>query len=223
MNLNDAVHSFRIPIAIILGYAELLAKGEVPDEATRQAYIEKIYEQGQLLDVRLSRLSDAAELSGGRLRIARTPIDVQKMLLSTCGGMEQFIESTGSRIRVESGEEPIVAEIDAVQVIKVLHNLTENAVKYMGRPGEIVITASKAGRDLLIVFRDNGRGMPAEDVSHIFEQEWQGENRVGGSGFGLYHARLVMEAHGGGIFARGGEGRGLAIYMRFPNAVQGRV
>jgi K+-sensing histidine kinase KdpD len=121
------------------------------------------------------------------------------------------------RIRVESEENKIKAELDAVQWMKMFYNLVDNTLKYKGRDTDIWITiSSDRNGSLLIIFRDGGMGLPEGEMEHIFEANYRGSNSNEGQGFGLHHAKHVVEAHGGAISAKGGVGKGLGIYIRVP-------
>jgi signal transduction histidine kinase len=86
----------------------------------------------------------------------------------------------------------------------------------MGRAGEINITVSRSDGQALIVFKDDGKGVDAKELEHIFELNYQGSNRVSGFGLGLHLAKLSVEAHKGEIFAKSGKDKGMGIYICLP-------
>ncbi|MDR3363773.1 MAG: HAMP domain-containing histidine kinase [Clostridiales Family XIII bacterium] len=215
--ISDITHSLRMPLAVVIGYAELLQKGRPRDgDAQTDEYIAKILEHARFMNERLSNLVSVARLDFDEGSIVRIPVDVVALIRNVAKDMDSVVKSKGSRIRIESDCESIIATIDAFQFLKVLYNLTDNALKHTKRASDIRITVSCSEGRMLIVFRDEGMGLPKEEMERIFESGYQGSNSGGGSGYGLHHARMVAEAHGGEIFAKGAPGKGLGIYIRIP-------
>ena len=105
---------------------------------------------------------------------------------------------------------------DAYLLNRVLFNLLENALKYMGRPGVITIRIRRQGDSVSLLVQDDGMGLPSEETAHIFEPNYQGSNHVGGQGYGLYLVRRAIEGHGGTVSAQSAPGRGLGISMTLP-------
>jgi signal transduction histidine kinase len=215
--LNDLTHSLRMPLSVIIGYAELLEQDRVSDETQRKRYIGKIYDRAKYMNNMLSDFVADTGFNLGDGNITRTSIDIVALMRNVAEDMKPFLEAQGVRIRVESEEKQIVAELDAVQWMKIFYNLVDNTLKYKGRDTDIWVTVSRDNEDwLLIIFRDRGMGLPEDEIEHIFEVNYRGSNSSEGQGFGLHHAKHVVEAHGGAISAKGGVGKGLGIYMRVP-------
>ena len=105
---------------------------------------------------------------------------------------------------------------DTYLLSRVLFNLLENALKYMGRPGAITIRVLKLESNASILVQDDGLGLPAEETAHIFEPNYQGSNHVGGQGYGLYLVRRAIEGHGGTVSAQSAPGRGMGISITLP-------
>jgi signal transduction histidine kinase len=120
-------------------------------------------------------------------------------------------------ISVKEPEETVIIEADATQLTKVFYNVIENSMKYMGRSGEIKITISRSGGDVLIVFSDNGKGLNEEELNKIFDLSYQGSNSKQGSGMGLHLAKLSVSAHGGEIYAKSSVNQGMKIFICLPN------
>jgi K+-sensing histidine kinase KdpD len=215
--ISDITHSLRMPLAIVIGYAELLQKEPFVDgNPQADEYIAKILEHARFMNERLSNLVSVARLDFDADSVVRMPVDIVALIRNMAKDMDSIVKDRNIRIRIESDQESIIVTIDAFQFLKVLHNLTDNALRHTKRASDIRITVSYSETWLLIVFRDEGMGLPKEELAHIFESGYQGSNSEGGSGYGLYHARMVVEAHGGEIFAKGAPGKGLGIYIRIP-------
>jgi signal transduction histidine kinase len=158
----------------------------------------------------------------GEDNIIRTRVDIVELIHSIAEDLKPVAEAEGVRIRVESDAKKIEAELDAVQWMKMFYNLVDNTLKYKGRKTDIWVTVSSDEDGwLLVVFRDGGVGLPEVEMEHIFESDYRGSNSSEGHGFGLHHAKHVVEAHGGEISAKGGVGKGLGIYIRVPISSSG--
>ena len=95
----------------------------------------------------------------------------------------------------------------------------ENAVKYSGRSVEITATASGIDGYVEIAVSDNGSGISAGDIRHIFKRFYRGKASAGeqpGMGLGLAYVRLLVDAHGGEITVKSVEGEGTCFTIRLP-------
>lgn len=105
---------------------------------------------------------------------------------------------------------------------RVLTNLVANAIHYTPASGRIMVHASVGERMLTVSVEDNGRGIPADDLSRLFARFAQGtrKHRTTGTGLGLYLSRQIIEAHGGRIWADSEEGRGSIFSFEVLKAVE---
>jgi two-component system OmpR family sensor kinase len=211
--IGDVTHSLRMPIAVISGYAELLVKGLVTDEETKQLYLKKILEHAKYADERLSNLLQAAgiEFSG---TIRRHPVNLVALVSKIAADLSPVLTASDIRIRHIMAEKNIIVNIDDFLFLKVFHNILDNAMKHMGRPGTITITVSRGEGDILMIFRDDGLGADTETVQSLLSGD-----RVfseSGGGFGLYHARNVIAAHGGRLEVKSIRCDGFGGYITLP-------
>ena len=111
-------------------------------------------------------------------------------------------------------------DIDAKRIRQVLDNLIDNAIKYSGEESEVVVSARRAGQELLISVVDLGRGIPAEDLERVFDRMYRIEQRlapeVGGVGLGLAICKGLVEAHGGRIWVESELGKGSTFCFTLP-------
>ena len=119
--------------------------------------------------------------------------------------------------------------MDRDKVKQVLFNLLINAAKYSPRGGEIALVVEEAaelpadhpqGRFLLVTVRDQGIGIPPEDLPRIWERFYRVDNtntrRIGGTGLGLAITRALVELHGGRIWVESTAGKGSAFFFTLP-------
>lgn len=113
-----------------------------------------------------------------------------------------------------SGNCPLMA--DRSHLYGALGNLIDNAIKYSGEEVEIVLSAYKEKRKVIIKVTDNGWGIPGEKQERIFESGYRGNSVPGGSGIGLHYTQMVAEAHRGTIRVESVEGKGSVFIMELP-------
>lgn len=168
---------------------------------------------GELLD--MSRIEDGRALDLD-LRSAELVSLVREEVAA------QQLRSERHAIRIEAEPSELIGEWDAARITRVIANLLSNAVKYSPAGGPITVTVASEGIDWAVVrVRDEGVGIPAADLPHIFERYQRGANvagRIAGTGIGLAGARQIVELHGGTIAVESVEGQGSDFTVRLPRA-----
>jgi signal transduction histidine kinase len=112
----------------------------------------------------------------------------------------------------------VIGDWDGPRLRRVLDNLLSNAIKYSPAGGEVVVTLAADGDSAVLRVRDQGLGIPAEDLPHIFERFRRARNaaEIVGTGLGLSGARQLVEQHGGTIQVESQEGAGSTFTVRLP-------
>lgn len=210
-------HSLRMPVAIIQGYAELLVSGVIKDTEVAVEYLEKINQRSQYMTEAISRQFSVAD-SINSSKLTYSQLDLISLVGQAASDMQAAAEEQGVRIQVISPEQHIFMQGDAYLLSRVLYNLLENALKYMGRPGVITIRVLLQGDDVSLLVQDDGLGLSPEETAHIFEPNYQGSNHTVGQGYGLHLVRCAIESHGGTVSAQSALGRGMGIFMTLPRS-----
>jgi len=240
-------HELRTPLSVIMGYVETLVDDhrEIPED-TREEFLLKVQRHAQRLNslledlLSLSRLESEASGAGGAGAV-RERVDMGKLI---AGVVEDYrgrpvvlagrfclrAELTGmSEGEAARGHASLLVLGDALQLTRVLENLIDNALKYTPRGSAICVSVRRLARtvgagegvgDVEICVRDNGPGIPPEDLPHIFERFYRvdkGRSRAqGGTGLGLSIVKHIVQLHGGRVRAESRLGEGTAIYFTLP-------
>ena len=158
----------------------------------------------------------AAVLAAFRLK--EEVVDVGQLALEVKAAMEAKHPDRSFVHSIPAG--PLVAKVDARRIEQVLRNLLDNAVKYSPGGGAITIQGRKAGGQIFLQVRDEGIGIPADELERIFERFYRVDNsvtqRVGGTGLGLAVCRGIVEMHGGQIWANSSPGAGSTFTLTLP-------
>lgn len=151
-------------------------------------------------------------------------LDLVSVAVSVVAQMEDACRRAGIRLRLSCANETFPYLADERYIRLILHHIIDNAVKFVQRRGSLVITLSQLGNNIFWAFKDDGRGLPQEEVDHIFDLNFQGSNRIGGNGMGLAQVKAVVSHYGGTVYARSTDGMG--IYIQLPlsrKAADGRA
>jgi signal transduction histidine kinase len=221
--LASASHDLRGPLSAIRGYAALarrrLAAGETERVVDALGHIEAGVKR---LTAALNELLDLAQLQAGqRLALDCAPTDLVQLVRRLVADQEVAAEQCS--IRVLSDVAELTGSWDAARLERALGNLVGNAVKYSPPGAEVRVVVSRRddarGAWAVAQIQDQGIGIPATDLPHIFERFHRATNtsgRVPGTGLGLAGARDIVEQHGGEITVQSEEGHGSAFTVRLP-------
>ncbi|MBR3993387.1 MAG: HAMP domain-containing histidine kinase, partial [Anaerotignum sp.] len=149
------------------------------------------------------------------------PKDVVEMDLiaaakDAMASLQAFAEKQNIKLHLSTTCETLMMKADPDSIRILFRNIIDNSIKYMGRPGHMIITISLLGDDIFLILKDTGNGLSEEETTHVFELNFQGSNRVSGNGLGLTQTKMIVEAFGGTIYAKSSPGNGMAIYIQLP-------
>ena len=213
-------HDLRTPLTSVQGYLKGLRDGVANTEEKKARYLDIAYRKAHDMDRLLQRLFDFSRLETGSLPLSPVRTDLGEFAREYARGAAGELAEKGGRFVLRGAPAPHPVRMDREQMKRVLDNLTENALRYAGAE-ELVLTLTVwRGQDMeKLRFADNGRGVPEEQLPHLFEQFWRGDQSRGktsgeGSGLGLYIVKYIVEAQGGAV-AAWNDG-GLVIELALP-------
>jgi len=209
-------HELKNPLtALRAGLANLSA---LPAGAERDAARASVEAQVARLSRLVADLRKLAELE--RRPLERTPVDVGE-LLAEAVELAQETPDRAVTLALPQAPWPLPpVPGDRDLLFLACHNLLDNACKFT-RPGDAIeVRAFEDGRRVVVEVADTGPGILEEDLPHVFEELYRGENARGveGSGLGLALVHAVARHHGGSVAVRSREGEGTAFTLRLPLA-----
>jgi PAS domain S-box-containing protein len=217
--LDALAHDLRNPLTALKIQAQLLlrqfAHGRAPDRDVLAERMAGFVELATRMTGLIDDLEEQARLTGG-VTPDRESVDLVA-LARTC--VDELQRSGGTHtIRLDTDETELSGVWDLLQVRRVLENLLGNAVKYSPVGSTVQVRLSRAGRYAMLDIRDEGIGIPAADLPHIFAFRHRGGNvgSVVGSGVGLAGVKQIVERHGGVVTVQSEEGRGSVFTVRLP-------
>ena len=218
--LADVSHELRTPLTVIRGEAEVtLRRRNAPSEEYREALDRIVDLSGQL-----ARLVDdlllMARAQGGAARMTLTALSLTDLLTKTCRDASVLLNDHRVEIVRPDGPDDIIVSADSGRLIQLFFILIDNAVRYSKPDGRISIEIAHEEGAASIRVIDEGPGIPAKEIPHLFERYYRSEDgrRISpeGAGLGLPLARAIVEAHGGTIAIDSNVGEGTAVTVTLP-------
>ena len=216
--VNRAAHELRTPLSTITLMVDLIREGGEPDEVERYWGIlgAELKRQQSLVETLLV----AGRIERGVFDVEPGSSDLRRALEEAISGAEPLARNKRLTLRASVPDGPIRAAGGRGALVQVLGNILGNAVKYTPAGGEVVLSVLPAEGGATITIRDDGIGIPPEDVPHVFERFFRARNAVReeipGTGMGLFIARSIVERIGGWISAESEPGRGSLFRVFLP-------
>jgi signal transduction histidine kinase len=202
---------------LIKGYASTLRRDDAKwDKATISDSLAVIEEEADRLSKMIDDLLDASRLQAGGLSLNQADVAVPSLASRV---VARFASQSPKHHLVTDFPEnfPVIIG-DETRIEQVISNLVSNALKYAPK-GEIKISGAVRPEQVIICVSDEGSGIEAKDLPHIFDRFYRSTNAVKqtkGAGLGLYLARAIVEAHGGRIWADPKPDSGARICFSLP-------
>ena len=195
-------HELRTPVALIKGYASTLRRDDAKwDKATISDSLAVIEEEADRLSKMIDDLLDASRLQAGGLSLNKADVSLSTLAVRVADRFST--QSNKHTILTDFPENFPVILADETRIRQVLSNLVSNAIKYAPQ-GNIKISGQVLPEQIIICVTDEGPGIEANDLPHIFDRFYRSTkavNNTKGAGLGLYLARAIVEVHGGRIWA----------------------
>lgn len=224
--LAAAAHDLKTPLTTIKGVAQILqrrvGRWETPEAEHLMHDLERIDSTVSKMNMLINKLLDITRLQMDQ------PLSLEKRKTDLVALARAVIEDqqTGSKrhtLQLDSHDLEVVGNLDTFRIERVLTNLLSNSIRYSPQGGEILIgirqeSESKARWAVITVY-DHGLGIPAAEVSHIFNRFYRATNvegKIAGAGIGLAGVRQIVEQHGGSISAQSDEKIGTTFTVRLP-------
>jgi len=214
-------HELRTPLSVIKGYVETLldGQGEIPAEDQLQ-FLRTIQRHTERLNSLLEDLLTLSRLESVNPGVSLEAVDLGRMLAQVVDDYRSRPSGAGHVVELEAGPGLGLVSVDPLRMSQVWENLIENAFKYTPKGSGIRLSAVRRGGEVVVCVRDNGPGIPKEDLAHIFERFYRVDKgrarEKGGTGLGLSIVKHIVQLHGGRVWAESEQGRGTAFYFTLP-------
>jgi len=214
----DASHELRTPLTILQLELEALAQNRQLDPELANQVGSALEETARMSHI-VENLLTISRLDAGELKIEKSRIDLGQLASSTADQMKLLAEEKSVTMRCVAGE-GIFVQGDRGRLQQVVVNLVDNAIKYTQSGGEVEVRVRQNANTAVLEVSDNGVGIPAEAVPHVFERFFRADRArsrdLGGAGLGLAIVKAICSAHGAEIGVSSQEGRGSRFTVELP-------
>jgi PAS domain S-box-containing protein len=213
-------HELRTPLNAILGWLQILRR-EAIDQEKRERALEIIERNAIAQQQIINDILEVSQIVRGQLRLEMQPLDVVAAVEAAVESVRPTTLAKRQAVTLRIPENRPLVSADHARVQQMLWNLLANATKYTQREGRIDVDVSVGETDVDITIRDNGIGIAAHALPHVFERFRQGHagptREYGGLGLGLAIVRHLADMHGGAVQAISeGTGHGAAFILSLP-------
>jgi heavy metal sensor kinase len=196
----DASHELRTPLTVLRGELEALAQRQL-DTGGRET-IGSALEETERLSRIVESLLTISRLDAGEAQVEHIRLDLAELAVNTTEQMSLLAEDKKIALKSETDGQ-VFTEGDPARLKQVIVNLVDNAIKYTSEGGTVRVRTGLMNGKATIVVEDNGAGIPAEALPHIFERFYRVDKartrQLGGTGLGLAIVKSIVTAHGGRI------------------------
>ncbi|WP_313933796.1 MULTISPECIES: hybrid sensor histidine kinase/response regulator [unclassified Calothrix] len=213
-------HELRSPLNPILGWTKLLQTQKLTPTKAQQA-LETIERNAKLQAQLIEDLLDISRMLRGKLSLQTAPVNLIEVIAGAIETVQLAANSKSIQIQtiLQPGKQTVFGDANRLQ--QVFWNLLSNAIKFTPEGGRVEVKLAEIGKQVQIQVIDNGKGINADFIPHVFEYFRQADSsttrRFGGLGLGLAIVRQIVELHGGTVEAQSqGEGLGATFTVLLP-------
>lgn len=213
-------HELRTPLTSIIGFAELLREGPADPERA-QRYVQNIVDSARMLLSIINDLLDLAKIEAGKFLLHRGPVNLREMVENLLDFMQPLADKNKLALTGTVADDVPVIHSDSGRIQQILYNLLSNALKFSRPGGRVTLTVLREDDDRVrLTVQDDGIGIPAAQLPHIFDKFWQLDGsktrQHSGTGLGLAITRELVQVLGGAISVTSVEEHGSTFIVTLP-------
>lgn len=212
-------HELRTPLTTMRSYLEALAEGAWQDEKIAPQFLNVTQTETERMIRLVNDLLQLSKLDSRDYRLNKDVVNFTAYFDRIIDRFEMTKEQHVSFVRLLPTE-AIYIDMDQDKITQVLDNIISNALKYSPEGGKITFQVKVSDNIITISVRDEGVGIPNENINQVFERFYRVDKartrKLGGTGLGLAIAKEMVGAHGGEIWATSKEGKGTTIFFTLP-------
>jgi signal transduction histidine kinase len=215
--IGIASHELRTPLGLILGYSTFLREIIQPDYRPQ---LDIIHRNAMRLKEIIDNLANMDNLQRGVASVRAHTISVRRLIEEVVDSFQSEANHKRLTLHFDPPQNDLIVEGDSPKISIALGNMVTNAITFTNPGGHIDVVAVSIPGHVKVSVIDNGIGIPANDLPHIFDRFYQVESHLtrkhGGMGLGLSVSKVMIEMHGGRIWVESMEGKGSTFTFLLP-------
>ncbi len=213
----DASHELRTPLTVVRSSLEHLRRHPAEPVSSVGDALDDIGAEVEHLTSLVDDLLLLARSDSGAIALDRLPLDLGDVAAAAASSL---VKPAGAKdVSVEVDPEPAMVEGDAARLRQLVFILVDNAIRHSPTGGHVRVAVRRDGGSALLDVEDDGRGVSAEDMPHLFERFWRASGAPsGGTGLGLAIAKWIVDRHHGSIEVSNRQGGGAQFRVRLPSS-----
>jgi two-component system phosphate regulon sensor histidine kinase PhoR len=220
--ISNISHELRTPLAGLKALVETLLGGAIKDKSSAKHFLERMDVEVDALTQIVEELLELSRIESGQVPLKLVAAHISEIVIPPVDRLRPQADRADINLatHIPKGLPPVIADISQIQLV--LTNMVHNAIKFTSPGGDINVSANVDESEVVISIKDNGIGIPADDLPRIFERFYKADRARsgGGTGLGLAIAKHIIEAHNGRIWVESVEGKGSTFYFALPIATQ---
>jgi PAS domain S-box-containing protein len=218
--LAVVAHDLRNPLGTILMQANLVRRRLNDPEGRARKASDRIERAAERMSRLVQDLLDVTRVEAGQLALERAPLRTGDVIGEAVDTQKGLAGESAIELLLDLGDSTAEAFADRHRMLQVFENLIGNAIKFTPSGGSVTVGSIPQDGSVLCYVRDTGRGIPEDQLPHLFDRFWQArrnrENNRGGAGLGLAIVKGIVEAHGGRIWVESTAAEGTTFYFTIP-------
>jgi two-component system phosphate regulon sensor histidine kinase PhoR len=218
--IANVSHELRTPLTCIRGFTETLLEGGIEDVDLAKRWLQIINDEAQRLENLIKDLLDISMIEARQVQMRFRKTDIRRMAEDIHAVLQPYAQKSSVELSLALPNKMPLVLADQDRLRQVIINLVDNAIKYSPHRTPVRMEVSSNNRDAMLSVIDQGAGIPASELTHIFERFYRVEKGVSskysGRGLGLAIAKHIVEAHGGSIKVESEVGKGSRFTIHLP-------
>lgn len=227
--VSNVSHELRTPLTSVRAYIEALNEGAWKDPEIAPQFLQVTQDETERMIRMVNDLLVLSRMDRGTTKLELEWVNFTDFVSHLLNRFDMIVEHDQGEAQSESkryvikrdlGNQALWIEIDTDQMMRVIDNIMNNAIKYSPDGGTITVRLRQRQNQVLLSIADQGLGIPRKDLSKIFDRFYRADKArsraQGGTGLGLAIAKEIVNVHGGKIWADSREGHGSTFYISLP-------
>lgn len=221
--VSMAAHELRTPLTAMRGYLSLLNEeaGKKLSQEELQ-YLDRSFISANQLNSLVENLLNLSRVERGSLKLTVNPINVETIISGVLDNLGSIAKQKNITLTFNPPKHQVIVLADHFRITEVVTNLVANAINYTAAGGKVDIIVNTEKEKATVSVIDNGQGIPASAISHLFTKFYRVQSSLAmgskGTGLGLYISKAIIDAHRGKIWVESVEGKGSTFSFTLPLA-----